>query len=86
MKDGFTFIELLIVLVIVMTLTAWLLPKYFSTVQEEHKAQVSALEQTRALQGVLNNRGAVQQQQLEQLEGTIRSLSNKRMPTSKPTK
>lgn len=86
MNQGFTFIELLLVLVVLMTLTAWMLPKYLATVQREHKTQVSALEQARAIQETLNTRGQLQQQQLDQLEGTIRSLSNKRVSPSKPAK
>ena len=71
MKKGFSLIELLIVLVILGTVMAWVLPQFLHKAQEEHKTQQTALEQARALQGVLDARNQQQQLQLDKLERTI---------------
>lgn len=77
MNKGFTFIELLIVLVVLMTLVAWMLPKYLSSVQKEHQQQQSVLDQARAVQGVLDQRNQQQQLQLDKLERTLQRTTQR---------
>lgn len=67
MKHGFTFIELLLVLVIVGALVVWMLPKFTQTVEKQHRAQVSAIEQARAVQQMLNTQQQARQKQLDNL-------------------
>lgn len=86
MKKGFSLIELLIVLVILGTVMAWVLPQFLHKAQEEHKTQQTALEQARALQGVLDARNQQQQLQLDKLERTIQKLPQKTKGISKTTK
>ena len=86
MKRGFSLIELLIVLVILGTVMAWVLPQFLHKAQEEHKTQQTALEQARALQGVLDARNQQQQLQLDKLERTIQKLPQKTKGISKTTK
>ncbi len=86
MKKGFSLIELLIVLVILGTVMAWVLPQFLHKAQEEHKTQQTALEQARALQGVLDARNQQQQLQLDRLERTIQKLPQKTKGISKTTK
>lgn len=84
MKKGFSLIELLIVLVVLGTLMVWVLPQFLQKTQEEHKTQQTALEQARALQGVLDARNQQQQLQLDKLEHTIQNMPQR--ATSKATK
>lgn len=86
MKKGFSLIELLIVLVVLGTLMVWVLPQFLHTVEEEHKTQQTALDQARALQGVLDARGKQQQLQLDRLEQTIQKLPQKTKRVSQRTK
>ncbi len=67
MKQGFTFIELLLVIVIVGGLLVWMLPKFTQTVQKQHKEQVSAIEQAHVVQQMLNAQQQQRQQQLDNL-------------------
>ena len=77
MNKGFTFIELLIVLVVLMTLVAWMLPKYLSSVQKEHQTQQSVLDQARAVQGMLDQHNQQQQLQLDNLERAVQRMPQK---------
>lgn len=87
MKKGFSLFELLLVLVILGTLMAWVLPPYLHKVEEEHHAQQSVVEQARALQGALNAHGQQQQLQLDQLEQTLHKLQKtKKMAPKNTTK
>ena len=65
MKQGFTFIELLLVIVVVGALLIWLLPQFTHTVQKQHQQQINALDQARALQQTLNAQQQLRQRQLD---------------------
>lgn len=67
MQKGFSLLELLLVLVVVATLLVVLLPKYTKTVQQQHKTQMGAIEQVRALQQTLNAQQQVRQRQMDRL-------------------
>lgn len=67
MKHGFTFIELLLVIVIIGGLLVWMLPKFTQTVEKQHKEQVNAIDQARAVQQMLNAQQQQRQQQLDNL-------------------
>ena len=83
MKKGFSLIELLIVLVVLMTLLAWLLPQYLRTAQQQHQTQKSALEQARQLQKTLNTRNQQQQFQLDNLERALQNVPRQTGPAQK---
>ena len=68
MKHGFTFIELLVAIVIIGTLMVWVLPKFTKTVEKQHKQQVSAIEQARQVQQMLNAQQQARQRQLDNLK------------------
>ncbi len=86
MQRGFTFIELLIVLVVLMTLVAWMLPQYLRTTQQQHQTQKGALEQARELQKVLNTRNQQQQIQLDDLERSLQNMPRKTGPAQQAKK
>ena len=67
MQKGFSLLELLLVLVVLTTLLVVLLPKYTKTVQQQHKTQMGAIEQVRALQQTLNAQQQVRQRQMDRL-------------------
>ena len=67
MKQGFTFIELLLALVIIGALAVWILPQFAQTAQKQHKEQVSAIEQARAVQQMLNAQQQQRQHQIDNL-------------------
>lgn len=81
MKKGFSFIEVLIVLVILCTLLAWLMPRYLQTVKKQEQTQQSVLDQARAVQGMLNERGQQQQLQLENLERAVQRGPQRTTPS-----
>jgi len=83
MKKGFSLIELLFVLVILMTLAAWMLPQYLRSVEKEHQTQKSALDQARELQQTLNARTQQQQIRIDNIERTLQGVSNKTGATRK---
>lgn len=66
---GFTFIELLLGILIIGGLMLFFLPRYTQQVQKEHQTQMNALNNVRNLQKQLNAQQARQQQQLDQLTG-----------------
>ena len=68
MKQGFTFIELLVVIVIIGVLMVWMLPTFTKTVEKQHKQQVSAIEQARQVQQLLNAQQQARQRQLDHLK------------------
>lgn len=70
MNKGFTFIELLLILIILGGIVVVFLPRYAQTVKKEHEQQVHALEQARQLQNALNNRAQLQQRQMDSLDGS----------------
>lgn len=74
MKKGFSLIGLLLVLVVLMTLLAWMLPQYLRTAQQQHQTQKGALEQARELQRTLNAQSRQQQFQLDNLERALQSM------------
>ncbi len=69
---GFTFIELLLGVLIIGGLMLFFLPKYTQHVQKEHQTQMNALNSVRDLQKQLNAQQAHQQRQLDQLTGPSR--------------
>lgn len=68
MKHGLTFIELLVAIVIIGALMAWMLPTFTKTVEKQHKEQVSAIEQARQVQQMLNAQQQARQRQLDHLK------------------
>ncbi len=74
---GFTFIELLLGVLIIGGLMLFFLPRYTQQVQKEHQTQMNALNSARNLQKQLDAQQARQQQQLDQLGGA-RPLNRKR--------
>ena len=77
MKKGFSLIELLLVVVVLMTLVAWMLPQYLRSVQKENQTQKGALEQARELQKALNTRSQQQQFQLDNLDRALQNMPRK---------
>ncbi len=67
MKHGLTFIELLVAIVIIGALMVWMLPTFTKTVEKQHQAQVSAIEQARQVQQMLNAQQQARQRQLDNL-------------------
>lgn len=82
MKNGFTFVELLLTAVLLGLLMMWIVPSYLRTVQKEHKTQQTVLDQARAVQQMLNTRGQMQQQQLDDLNGSLQKV---RVPLQRAT-
>lgn len=75
---GFTFIELLLGVLIIGGLMLFFLPKYTQQVQKEHQTQMNALNSARNLQKQLDAQQVRQQQQLDQLTAPRRVPVRKR--------
>lgn len=69
MKEGFSFISLLITLVIIGLLCMVCLPQFKQTVKTQHTTQMHVLQQARQLQQQLNIQQQSEQRMLEGLEG-----------------
>jgi len=67
MKHGLTFVELLVAIVIIGVLMGWMLPKFTKKVEKQHQEQVSAVEQARQVQQMLNAQQQARQRQLDNL-------------------
>ena len=65
---GFTFIELLLAILLVGGLMLLFLPRYTQQVEQEHQTHMKVLQDARNLQNQLNAHQEFQQRQLEQLE------------------
>ena len=68
---GFTFIELLLGIVILGAIMLFFLPRYTQSVQQEHQTQMKVLQDARNLQNQLKAQQEFQQRQLEQLERPV---------------
>ncbi len=67
MKHGFSFISLLITVLIIGVLCAVLLPQFKKEVKTRHTTQINALNQARHLQEQINAQQTAQARQLEEL-------------------
>lgn len=74
MKNGFSFLGMLIALIIIGGLLAWMLPQYTRVVQQQHKTQMQLLEQTRNLEKQLQRHQQLQERQLNQLANPQRPV------------
>lgn len=68
-KNGFSFLSLLISLVIIAILMSLFLPQFKQTLQQEHATQVNAIKQAQQLQEQLNAQTQVREQMMNDLEG-----------------
>lgn len=81
MKNGFSFLGMLVAIIIIGGLLAWMLPQYTRTVQKQHKTQMNLLEQTRNLEKQLQRHQQLQERQLNQLsqpQRPVRPVQKKR--------
>ncbi len=70
MKQGFSFISLLIVLVIIGALCAVFLPQFKQEVKKQHTTQLGVIKQAQQVQEQLNAQAQAQQRMLDNLTGT----------------
>lgn len=70
MKNGFSFLSMLITVLIIGILMTILAPRYANTVKQQQQMEQNALRQVQQLQQQINAQTQAQQYALEQLEGT----------------
>ena len=70
MKNGFSFLSMLITVLIIGILMATLAPRYANTVKQQQQMEQNALRQVQQVQQQINAHAQHQQHTLEQLEGT----------------
>ncbi len=70
MKNGFSFISLLITVLIIGVLCVLFLPQFTQGVKKQHTTQINALNQARQLQEQINAQQKVQGEMLEDLSFT----------------
>ena len=70
MKNGFSFLSMLITVLIIGILMTILAQRYANTVKQQQQMEQNALRQVQQLQQQINAQTQAQQYALEQLEGT----------------
>lgn len=69
MKDGFSFLSILVAVVIIGLLLAVLLPQFKQTVQEQHTTQINALQSAQQVQQQLDAQQKIREDMFRKLEG-----------------
>ena len=69
MKQGFSFISLLVVLIIIGTLCMVFLPQFQKEVKKQHTTQLNIIKQAQQVQEQLNAQAQAQQRMLDNLTG-----------------
>ena len=75
---GFTFIELLLVVLLLGGLMLFFLPRYTQSVKRQHQTHMKVLQDARNLQNQLKARQELEQRQLDQLERSLQRPAHKR--------
>ena len=78
MKQGFSFIGLLVVLVIIGTLCVVFLPKFAQAVKNQHTTQMNAIRQVQQVKQQLNAQAHAQQRMMDNLAGETPRRPRKR--------